>query len=157
MLIGLGIETYISCRDDQKEDLNGYQAVTDVFVDMGPAGGIMSAMLFDPKAAWLVVACDLPLVTEGVLSSLIEQRNPAAIATAFDSPTGFPEPLITLWEPKALAVMMRFLSQGVMCPRKVLINADTHLLPTPSVANVLMNANTPDDAQVALQTMSESI
>jgi molybdopterin-guanine dinucleotide biosynthesis protein A len=44
---------------------------------------------------------------------------------------------------------MRFLSQGVMCPRKVLINSETHLLSPPSVIEVLMNANTPEDAASA--------
>lgn len=152
MLEGMGIETYISCRDDQKEELSGYRTITDSFLDMGPVGGILSAMLYDPNAAWLVVACDLPLVTEGVLKILLENRKPLAIATAFKSrenEQGFPEPLITLWEPKSLPVIMRFLSQGVMCPRKVLINSETHLLSPPSVIEALMNANTPEDAASA--------
>jgi molybdopterin-guanine dinucleotide biosynthesis protein A len=165
MLENMGIEAYISCRDDQKEELANYRTVTDSFNDMGPVGGILSAMLFDPNAAWLVVACDLPLVTEGVLKTLLQNRFPSAIATAFRSPSsiggtegglGFPEPLITLWEPKALPVIMRFLSQGVMCPRKVLINSDTHLLPPPSVVEALMNANTPEDAASAKHALESA-
>ncbi len=156
LLQNMGIETFISCRPDQLNTLNGYKGITDAFVDMGPVGGILSAFLFDPNAAWLVVACDLPLITTDFLKILLENRRPSALATAFKSPDNdFPEPLITLWEPKAYPEILQFLSQGVMCPRKVLINSDTHLL-TPSVSAALLNANTPDDAASASELLQKA-
>jgi molybdenum cofactor guanylyltransferase len=156
MLEGMGIDTYISCRQEQVETMNGYKTISDSFLDMGPAGAIMSAFLFDPNAAWVALACDLPLLTEGVVQNLLTQRNPSAIATAYRSPeneNGFPEPLIALWEPKAFPVLLQFLSQGIMCPRKVLINSDTHLI-DPSVPEALMNANTVEDREKALMLLS---
>jgi molybdenum cofactor guanylyltransferase len=155
MLESLGIEAFISCRNEQVVDMNGYKTITDSFVDMGPAGAIMSAFLYDPNAAWIALACDLPLLTEEVVQNLITNRNPSAIATAYRSPeneNGFPEPLIALWEPKAFPELLRFLSQGIMCPRKVLINSDTHLI-DPSVPEALMNANTLADKEKALAAL----
>jgi molybdopterin-guanine dinucleotide biosynthesis protein A len=157
MLESMGIEAFISCRNEQVEEMNGYKTITDSFIDMGPAGAIMSAFLYDPNAAWVALACDLPLLTEGVVQNLITNRNPSAIATAYRSPeneNGFPEPLIALWEPKAFPELLRFLSQGIMCPRKVLINSDTHLI-DPSVPEALMNANTLEDKTKAMELLSE--
>jgi molybdenum cofactor guanylyltransferase len=156
MLESMGIEAFISCRNEQVEEMNGYKTITDSFVDMGPAGAIMSAFLYDPNAAWVALACDLPLLTEGVVQNLIAKRNPSAIATAYRSPeneNGFPEPLIALWEPKSFPELLRFLSQGIMCPRKVLINSDTHLI-DPSVPEALMNANTLTDKTKAMELLN---
>jgi molybdenum cofactor guanylyltransferase len=157
MLESMGIEAFISCRDEQADEMNGYKTITDSFVDMGPAGAIMSAFLFDPNAAWVALACDLPLLTEEVVKNLIANRNAAAIATAYRSPEnehGFPEPLIALWEPKSFPELLRFLSQGIMCPRKVLINSDTHLIDS-SVPAALMNANTLADKEKAVILLNE--
>jgi molybdopterin-guanine dinucleotide biosynthesis protein A len=156
MLESMGIETFISCRNEQTEDMNGYKTITDSFIDMGPAGAIMSAFLYDPNAAWIALACDLPLLTEGVVQNLIAQRNPSAIATAYRSPeneNGFPEPLIALWEPKSFPELLGFLSQGIMCPRKVLINCDTHLINT-LTPEALMNANTLEDKTKAMDLLN---
>jgi molybdenum cofactor guanylyltransferase len=152
MLENMGIEAYISCRQEQVEAMNGYKTISDAFVDMGPAGAIMSAFLFDPNAAWVALACDLPLLTVDAVQNLVAQRNASAIATAYRSPeneNGFPEPLIALWEPKAFPVLLQFLSQGIMCPRKVLINSDTHLI-NATVPEALMNVNTQEDKERVL-------
>jgi molybdopterin-guanine dinucleotide biosynthesis protein A len=152
MLENMGIEAYISCRQEQVEAMNGYKTITDSFIDMGPAGAIMSAFLFDPNAAWVALACDLPLLTAGVVQNLLAQRNASALATAYRSPeneNGFPEPLIALWEPKAFPVLLQFLSQGIMCPRKVLINSNTHLIDA-TTPEALMNVNTQEDKEKAV-------
>jgi molybdenum cofactor guanylyltransferase len=158
MLESMGIEAYISCRQEQVEAMNGYKTISDSFIDMGPAGAIMSAFLFDPNAAWVALACDLPLLTAGVVQNLMTQRNASAIATAYRSPeneNGFPEPLIALWEPKAFPVLLQFLSQGIMCPRKVLINSDTHLIDA-TTPEALMNVNTQEDKEKVLGLLQNS-
>ncbi len=80
---------------------------------------------------------------------LIEQRNIAAVATTFESPSdGLPEPLITIWEPKAYSILLSFLSQGYTCPRKVLRNNDVHIIKAAN-ADALMNVNTQDELEKA--------
>ncbi|TWR31752.1 molybdopterin-guanine dinucleotide biosynthesis protein MobA [Mucilaginibacter pallidiroseus] len=142
-------EVYISCRDEeQKETIQfEYSTITDTFTGLGPYGGILSAFRHDPDAAWLVLACDLPLVDNDVLQSLTANRNTARIATAFkNAENDFPEPLITIYEPKAYPVLLQFLARGYTCPRKVLINTDVELLPSPA-NNVLANVNTPEEME----------
>jgi molybdopterin-guanine dinucleotide biosynthesis protein A len=140
-------DVYISCRDveQQAEIAEGHLTLSDTFTGLGPFGAILSAFREDPDGAWLVVACDLPLVDEDIIQYLVDNRNPASIATAYQSQHDeFPEPLITIYEPKAYPVLLQFLSQGYSCPRKVLINSDITLLQAHK-AEALTNVNTPEE------------
>lgn len=120
-------ETFISCRPDQTEELSGgkYPPLADTFTGLGPFGAIASAFRSNPNAAWLVVACDLPLLGKTGIQQLVESRNASKIATAFNSPVNqFPEPLVAIWEPRSYPALLHFLTLGYACPRKVLINTD---------------------------------
>lgn len=143
-------EVFISCRQDQLENFDtDYNALTDTFLNMGPFGGILSALRSQRDKAWLVVACDMPLLDEKSLQTLIESRNPEKVATTYKSPfDGLPEPLITIWEPKSYPLLLNFLGIGNTCPRKVLINSDTLIL-EPHNPDALMNVNTPEEAEKA--------
>ena len=145
---------YISCRQEQKNEiLSEYHTLTDSFLDLGPYGGILSALRAERDKAWLVVACDLPLLDEETISYLIKNRNTDHIATTFESPhDGLPEPLITIWEPKSYPVLLDFLGRGYTCPRKVLINSDKTIL-QPPISHALMNVNTPEDAKKAKEIL----
>ncbi|MCC8410090.1 NTP transferase domain-containing protein [Mucilaginibacter sp. UR6-1] len=146
MLRGFCSNVYISCRAEQQDEVHtGYAVLPDTFTDLGPYGAILSAFRSEPDSAWLVVATDLPLLDETTIQHLIALRNPAAIATAYTSTfDGLPEPLITIWEPKSYPQLLAFLAQGYSCPRKVLINSDTSLIP-PANPDALTNVNTPDE------------
>ncbi|OKS87379.1 NTP transferase domain-containing protein [Mucilaginibacter polytrichastri] len=130
---------------------NGFETIEDTFTGLGPFGGILSAMQRNPNAAWLTVACDLPYLKPDTIDYLVKHRNPSKLATAFlDSDSKFPEPLITIWEPRAYPVMLQFLAQGYSCPRKVLINSDIELLTAPDVSE-FRNANSPEERDEALR------
>src|SRR5512134_3524254 len=63
LLSGLGLPVYISCRKEQAASLRGpWPLIPDAFGPVGPAGGILSAMEAVPQTAFLVIACDMPLV-----------------------------------------------------------------------------------------------
>ena len=138
---------FISCRDkEQQEHLAmDYQSLADTVTGLGPYGAILSAFREQPDSAWLVIACDLPLVDANVIQYLVDHRNTASIATAFQSNyQNFPEPLITIYEPKSYGVLLQFLAQGYSCPRKVLINSDVTVLQPPD-PEALANVNTPEE------------
>lgn len=138
-------EVKISARDDQDRSEWGFEVIDDQFRDMGPLGGILSAMKAHPDAAWLVVATDLPKLGQKTIDELMKKRNASKYATAFISGhDGFPEPLIAIWEPRMYARALQFLSLGYTCPRKALINSDIELL-TNHLADEHVNVNTPDE------------
>lgn len=148
-------EVFLSCREEQKTEISeNYNIITDSFLNMGPMGAILSAFKEYPNSAFLVVACDLPLLSSKSLDALTENRNPSKIATVFkNNESGFPEPLITIWEPKSYQVLLTFLGLGYSCPRKTLINADVQLLDPPDPQE-LMNANNPEEHEQALAKLS---
>ncbi len=151
-------DVFISCRSDQHTEITAdYKTLPDTFTDLGPFGAILSAFREKPDSGWLVVACDMPLLDADVFNHLISNRDISKLATAYESATdGFPEPLITIWEPKSYPVLLAFLAQGYSCPRKVLINSDTHLL-KPVNAEVLTNVNTAEDYEKIKRQIHQKI
>lgn len=151
----LGIETFISkAHDHPDESVGDIPIVKDKLVDMGPFGAIVTAQMSDPNCAWMVLPCDLPLLTEKYISKLVSSRNPTMHATAYEQPqSGFPEPLIAIYEPSIYPRMLSFLSLGYACPRKVLINSKVQLL-TSDDAQLHFNANTPSEYQEAMQMLN---
>lgn len=149
--------TYISYADEQSVNREEYlDYITDQYLGLGPLGGILSAFQQQPDAAWLTVACDLPYLSAETLNYLVQHRNPSKLATAFIDPEGkFPEPLITIWEPRAYAILLQFLGMGYSCPRKVLINSDIELLQAPNVQD-LQNINHPHERDEAMQQIKVS-
>jgi molybdopterin-guanine dinucleotide biosynthesis protein A len=143
-------EVFISCRPGQAVDIDTpYKALPDTFLDMGPYGGILSALRAHREKAWLVVACDLPLLTTETLGFLVAHRDIHKMATSYQSPyDGLPEPLVAIWEPESYPALLRFLGQGISCPRKALINSDITLLQAVQPES-LMNVNTVEDAEQA--------
>ncbi|MEQ9298780.1 MAG: NTP transferase domain-containing protein [Cyclobacteriaceae bacterium] len=143
-------EVYLSVQPGNDIDTQ-YTKLEDSFMGLGPYGGLLSAFRHDPNAAWLALACDVPLVDQQVIKHLIEQRDPSKFATCFHSPvTGHPEPMITIWEPRMYQRLLYFLSIGYSCVRKVLINSDINELDPPS-PEVLTNVNTPEEYEQVQQ------
>jgi len=142
-------QTFISCRTEQLPEIDpAYETLPDAYDISGPLCGILSAFKKAPDAAWLVVACDLPLLDEATIHYLLLNRDANAMATTYKSPfDGLPEPLITIWEPGCIETLLAFSADGFSCPRKALIRNERRVkILEPVNADTLMNANTPDDA-----------
>jgi len=154
----LSIPAYLSCRPDQVADLTGYRLVVDRVPDAGPLGALYSAFCEDPEAAWLVVACDMPLLDEAALRELIAQRCPDSGGTAYRAPAfddGSPDPLFAIWEPAAFPTIRERLTTGQRCARKALMAAGACVLDPPR-PEVLANANTPQEAAALMQRFTPS-
>lgn len=144
-------KTFLSFREGQENESN-LPVLHDTFTGLGPFGAMLSAFRKHPNQAWLVVACDLPLLDKKTLDYLVKNRNPSKLATAFYNPeTDFPEPLITIWEPRSYPILYQFLAQGYSCPRKILINSEIELIKIEGT-EVLKNVNNPEElAEVKAQ------
>jgi molybdopterin-guanine dinucleotide biosynthesis protein A len=151
-------EVFISCRPDQKNEIQRfYNAIADEYPGGGPLGAIASAFQKQPAVAWLIVACDQPLLNIETLSELIANRDTSKVATAFKSPfDGLPEPLVAIWEPAAFTLVMTALSSGKQCPRKVLLQSEIHMI-DPKQPLTLLNANTPADKQAVYEQLQQTM
>ena len=149
-------EVFLSIRPEQEDTIpGGFACITDENKYRGPLNGLLSAHHAYPDAAWLVVACDLPLVDRGVLEYLLARRNPNAMATAFATrKTGLPEPLAAIWEPHGLkAAESHLQTSESSCPRKFLINTETALV-YPEDDLWVANANEPEEYEALLDKLN---
>jgi len=157
---------FLSCRAEQFEETdfaNIFQAIPlieDAYGEVGPLAGLLSAMEMHPKMAWLVLACDMPLVDDTVINTLLSGRDPKKWATVFKSPVShlnqpFFEPLCAIYEPACRSEFQRAVREertglqallsdfeqkdrlAVMAGDKVIRDGN----------NLLQNANTPHEAQ----------
>ena len=157
LLSALTERAFVSVRTSQQDDplRASLPQLVDTFDAFGPAAGILSAQVAHPQAAWLVVACDLPLLDEATLRTLLAARDPRKDATAFASRfDGLPEPLCAIWEPSSQALLAQRCAAGSPCPRKALLQSDIVLLPAPGAA--LDNVNTPEEFERMQRGMEPS-
>jgi molybdopterin-guanine dinucleotide biosynthesis protein A len=94
-------KVFVSARDDQADD--------DVFGDLplilddvpggGPMVGVLSAMRAHPDAAWFVVACDMPFLTDDVVDEIVAGRDATMRATVAVGKDDRLEPLCCIYEP----------------------------------------------------------
>ena len=145
------LETFYSVQNASEYD----DEIHDKFLNLGPFGGICSAFQKDPNAAWFVLATDVPFVNDQIIKLLLNQRNPGKIATAIKGKgKDFPEPLITIYEPKAYPILLQYLAQGYSCPRKALINSEVEIVEVDD--DFIRNINTPVDFTNAKNEINKS-
>ncbi|MFN3345350.1 MAG: NTP transferase domain-containing protein [Chloroherpetonaceae bacterium] len=146
---------FVSCRQEQVPTLEPeLQPLADAFENLGPAGGILTALHFKPDMAWLVVACDLPFLSRSSIQKLIEARDAQKVATAYQNPDDhLPEPLIAIYEPRSKVGLMSAVQNGRNCPRKFLLNSDCKLI-LPETPEVIANINTPDEYRAAISKLT---
>ena len=150
--------TYISLRVDQEANKpSGFATITDENKFRGPFNGILSAHNLHPEVAWLVLACDLPLIDLIALKHLVSERDATKYATTFSATVNpLPEPVCAIWEPKALQTAINYLKAGNgTCPRKFLIKNDTKLV-YPKNKNTIVNANSIEDYQDVLLKLQKT-
>jgi molybdenum cofactor guanylyltransferase len=145
-------KVFVSLRADQISDPTRSQRpmIVDLGEGAGPIVGIRSALAAHPKSAWLVLACDLPFLSDTVIAELLRRRDPSSVATAYKSAhDGLPEPLCAIWEPAAARLLAE---TDAHCPRKFLIRHNARLI-DPFDPRALDNVNTPEEYSRALAAL----
>jgi molybdopterin-guanine dinucleotide biosynthesis protein A len=146
---------FVSVRAEQSaEPLRArFAQILDTHENLGPIAGILAAQARHPQAAWLVLACDLPLLDAATLEHLLRSRAPQRAATAYrSSHDRLPEPLCAIYEPHARETLTAYVAAGRDCPRNFLLGADTLLIDEPS-PRALDNVNTPTEYGNAMSTV----
>jgi len=148
-------DIYFSVRENQNlpHEINANQFIVDKFLDVGPLGGILTALKDFPRRAFLILAIDLPLLSNQTLQYLVENRNPYRHATVYRNPKNdYLEPLCTLYEPKFYQGALIALANQVKCPRKILGSLSIQQLRPPNPDH-LDNANTLEDFKTLKQKL----
>lgn len=151
-------KVFLSVRKDQAQSrgYNHLPQIHDRFSNIGPLGGILSALQKHPRAAWLVLASDLPFVDSKAVEILIQRRNPSKIATVYESPREkLPEPLCAIYEPRSRLVLRRFLKKGYRCPREILSASDIFMIRQKTQFS-LANINDPAEYEQAVAILKKA-
>jgi molybdopterin-guanine dinucleotide biosynthesis protein A len=147
---------FVSIRSDQSDDplRNGRPVIVDRHAGIGPIAGIAAAQAEWPERAWLVLACDLPFVTDACLEALVQHRDGRPVVAFRSTHDGLPEPLCAIYEPASRAGIEAAIAAGSHCPRKFVLRSGVDLLDQPD-PGALDNVNTPRElvqAQALLST-----
>lgn len=147
---------FVSVRPGQA-DTEPYRGLPHIVDDdraaRGPAAGLLAAWKHYGDVAWLLLAADMPFVDEAMLHMLIGNRDTAALATAFRHREGRPEPLCTIWEPGAHAVVRRRERAGERSLSGLLAASPVRWV-DPQDATRLASVNTPEDLERARTELS---
>lgn len=122
-----------------------FPVLADRYPGEGPLGGIITA-LGQTTADWnLVVACDMPGLSAGVLAGILAAAEHAGVdALIPKGPSGHPEPLCAVYHRRALAGLSAAFDAGERKVMAAVRRVDTRLLPFEEVA-AFQNVNTPED------------
>lgn len=121
--------------------------------EVGPLGGIASALGKAERehfAGVLVLPCDMPLITEGLLARLTGfwHEAPETLVTALEESSGRVHPLSAVWSVEALPFVRKALVSGDYSLRRA-VDAKywRTLVLAPEEDVLLANANTPQEWQ----------
>ncbi len=117
--------------------------IRDRYHNLGPAAGLLSAADAHPQAAWLLLACDMPLVDEATLSAVVRARGGVATAIAFRHPSGAAEPLCAIYEPPACQHLRARVEEGQGSSLRALLEVGATRWLQPPDPGRLLNANDP--------------
>lgn len=158
-------KVFVSCRPEQwdfSEDseerrfIDQAMILHDRLVGFGPLGGILSAMLTYPEAAFFVAAVDMPFIRREDVRALLGARNPAKAGTCFINPENeLVEPLCAIYEPKARWPLLEALGRGFLCPRKIVAGLDV-IKVSPLDPMTVANINHPAEYESAQRSLAMS-
>ncbi len=114
LLRGMGLEVWVSVRDTEQHYALQPPArhIMDRVKGGGPLGGIM-ACLQEIGTDWLlVVACDMPLIAENAVRTLLQAREDDVDAVVAQTPDGRWHPLFALYHRRCLSKIKAYLADG---------------------------------------------
>ena len=90
----------------------GYPIVGDVIRDVGPLGGVYTALDYDKNDYTLILSCDMPFVCQGILVYLLDiVEKYQAVVPRMDK-LSHPEPLRALYRNDCLKQIYNYLKTG---------------------------------------------
>lgn len=139
----------ISGKGELPDTLMDVQRIPDIPGVVGPLTGVVSAMRWQPRVSWLVIACDMPFVSRQAVEWLFAKRYPGCwgrLPRLAD--TDFCEPLFAWYDGRAAQLLEEQLLTGNLRAGAV---ASHHKIDNPVIPDDLafawQNVNTPEQLQ----------
>ena len=139
-------EHLLSVAPNSEMSLDGYRTVRDRYPDMGPIGGLYSALCETNADALLVMPCDVPYIKRDIADMLVDAFHEDDDILIIDN-HGKLEPLIGIYSVRCIATMKRHIETGRLSMRSLGDDLRVRLLPLNNTFNVseLKNINQKED------------
>jgi molybdopterin-guanine dinucleotide biosynthesis protein A len=96
-------DVVLSGKGEIPKSMDGLVRLSDVPDVAGPLSGILAAMRWRPAVSWLLVACDMPDISEDAVRWLLARRRPGVWGTVPRLREGGPvEPLLAHYDYRCL-------------------------------------------------------
>jgi molybdopterin-guanine dinucleotide biosynthesis protein A len=122
----------------------GYPVYPDKLADLGPLGGIYTALCVSEVEWNLIVACDMPALTVPLLRSLLERAEKTALdCVVATGPEEEAEPLCAVYHRRCLPVLAQAMIQKRLKMKDIVAEIGAEGVAVDALA--LANVNTPSD------------
>ncbi len=141
-------EVVIVTRPELKAQFRtNYHVIKDVeeFSGCGPLAGIYSGMRAIEADNYVVLPCDMPLITSAIMEKLVTFHTGKVTVINVD---GYLQPLVSIWNKEVKSIIYSALKQGQFKPMDVLVKTDTVKIEADLLSETLerfMNINTPTE------------
>ena len=109
-------DVYISCNEQQKEEISQYyKCIEDnaTLENAGPLTGVLSAFKLMPQQSLMVIGCDYPNLSFTEIRALLDAREPNIDVLCFkNTDTNFEEPLLAIYEKQCAPLLLKFYQNG---------------------------------------------
>jgi molybdopterin-guanine dinucleotide biosynthesis protein A len=122
----------------------GWPVLPDIAANRGPMGGVLTALAHTGVEWNLVVACDMPGITPGLLAALLHAAGGANTLCVVPLVGGEYEPLCAVWHRDALAAVRQAVDDKRLRMRDLVASLDP-LGIAGLHAGLFRNINTPED------------
>lgn len=143
------VENVVIAGSGEVPDNLSYIKRVDDYPDVvGPLAGIMGAASIYPEVSWLLIACDMPLISDKALQWLTDKRRVecAAVIPKQQGGKGFVEPLFACYESQCEPLFQEIIASGSLKISDIckFEGVCTEIVPT-ELEQSWTNANTPED------------
>ncbi len=145
----LGDQQIIVSNDSEAHAPFGWPLWPDAFPDAGPLGGLATALRHADTPHLLLLACDMPFLTPGLLHYLVDQAG-AHEAVVPDSDDGL-QPLCAVYARSIASQVEASIAAGRLGMRALVAQLDARIIPArqwqvfAERANPFANLNTPEE------------
>jgi molybdenum cofactor guanylyltransferase len=128
--------------DAERLQAAGLEVVVDDHPGEGPLGGIITALRWQRDVPVLVVACDLPLLTDAAVTALVSASTRSSVDVVVAA-TSRLEPLFAVWHASALSVLEAAFAGGERAVHRAIGRVDSLRVQLP--AETMWNVNEPSE------------
>ena len=144
LLNELGLRPIVAVRKGMDYPFLRCATICDKLPDLGPLGGIYTAMSIFRNTSFMVLTCDMPVLTPSVLLELLTKHEPSSLITAYSTQDGRTQPFPAIYEPSLLGMIREKLKKSSLSLHDLFDKAHSKtIIPWEGENHIFININSP--------------